>query len=408
LNIWLISKYAGLPKYGLGSKLFFLAREFVRNGHNALLITSDANHLAEFPKTDERYNHEDVDGITVRWIKTRKYRETASAGRVLSWVDFEQALFRMPRKSLPRPEVVIISSLSLLSVVYGYYLKRVYGAILVFEVRDIWPLTMVAEGGFSRWHPLVLILGMIEKYGYRKADLVVGTMPRLDLHVREAIGYDRPFHCSPLGYAPEWITDETPLPEEFLRQYFPEGKFIVGYAGSIGITNALEPFMECIERLSGRVDIHFVLVGSGDLKNAYMARLSGHTNVSFVPRIEKAAVPSFLRRCDVLYLAAHDSPVWRFGQSLNKLMDYMLSGKPVIASYSGYQSMLNEARCGVFVDANDALALTEVVVRFVEMPAQGRQQMGQKGRNWVLANRSYEVLGKEYLAVLEEQTRTRG
>ena len=407
MNLWLISKYAGLPKYGLGAKLFYLAREFARNGHKTLLLTSDANHFTKFPGTQERYNYEDVDGVTVCWIKTRKYGKTASAGRVLSWLDFERGLFRMPRKALARPAVVIVSSLSLLSVIYGYYLKRVYGAFLVFEVRDIWPLTMVAEGGFSRWHPLVVLLGIIEGFGYRKADLVVGTMPRLDAHVRETIGHERPFHCSPLGYAPEWLDDETPLSEGFLRRYIPESEFIVGYAGSIGITNALEPLMECIERLSGRADIHFVLVGSGDLKDTYIRRLAGHRNVTFVPRIEKTAVPSFLRECDVLYLSAHDSPVWRFGQSLNKLLDYMMSGRPVIASYSGYQSMLNEADCGVFVDADDALALTQAVVRFVEMPVEERKQMGQRGRDWILASRSYEVLGKEYLTALEEQMRSR-
>jgi glycosyltransferase involved in cell wall biosynthesis len=248
----------------------------------------------------------------------------------------------------------------------------------------------------------VLLLGLIERFGYRKADLVVGTMPRLDAHVRETIGNDRPFHCSPLGFAPEWAADETPLSEEFLQRYFPEGRIVVGYAGSMGITNALEPLMRCIERLSARTDIHFVLVGSGDLRDTYMARLSGLATVSFVPRIARGEVPSFLRRCDVLYLAAHDSPVWRFGQSMNKMVDYMLAGRPVVASYSGYQSMLNEANAGVVVDAGDPEALTEAIARMAEMPAEARAEMGARGRAWMLAHRSYAVLAREYLSALEQ------
>ena len=399
--IWLISKYAALPAYGPGSRLFYLAREFHRAGRETLLLTSDANHLARFPESRTRYNHEVFDGVRTIWVNTRKYRKTASVERVLSWLDFERGLFGMSRSDLPRPDVVIVSSLSLLSVFYGYYLKAACGARLVFEVRDIWPLTMVEEGGFSRWHPLVVLLGMVERFGYRKADLVVGTMPRLDLHVREMIGRDKPFHCSPLGYAPEWEAEETPLPEEFLAKHFPVGKRVVGYAGSMGITNALDPLMRCIERLSGRTDVHFVLVGGGDLRETYVARLSGHCNASFVPKIERTQVPSFLRRCDILYLSVQDSPVWRLGQSLNKMVDYMLAGKPVIASYSGYPSMLNEADAGMFVPAGDADALMAAIVRMVELPADRRAEIGDRGRAWLLANRSYAALGRAYLSAID-------
>jgi hypothetical protein len=150
-------------------RLFYLAREFKRNGHDVFLVTSDANHLANFPKAQYRFTYENIDGVRTCWIRTKKYRKTASVGRVISWLDFEWKLFRLPRRNQPRPDVVIISSLSLLSVIYGYYIKKRYGAVLIFEVRDIWPLTMTEEGGFSRWHPLVVALALIESFGYRKA-----------------------------------------------------------------------------------------------------------------------------------------------------------------------------------------------------------------------------------------------
>ena len=41
------------------------------------------------------------------------------------------------------------------------------------------------------------------------------------------------------------------------------------------------------------------------------------------------------------------SKVWDYGQSMNKIVDYMMAGKPVVASYSGYPSMLNEAGSGI-------------------------------------------------------------
>ena len=253
-SIWLISKYAAPPHYAkFPARLFLLAREFVKLGNRATLITSDSNQFSDFPDTNHVYNHEEIDSVDIRWIKTKKYKKTASIARVLSWFDFERKLFSMSLKNMDKPDVIIVSSLSIFSIVYGYYLKRKFKSFLVFEIRDIWPLTMTEEGGFSKWHPLVLFIGFIEKFGYKKADLIVGTMPRLDLHVKNILGYDKHFFCAPMGFVPEDYLRETTTSRELIpllnpfRSLVPVDKVIVGYAGSMGITNALDPFIEAIK-----------------------------------------------------------------------------------------------------------------------------------------------------------------
>ena len=59
---------------------------------------------------------------------------------------------------------------------------------------------MTEEGNFSKWHPLVLLFKYIEIFAYKKSDLIVGTMPNLDKHIFNIIGYNKPFFCSPLGF----------------------------------------------------------------------------------------------------------------------------------------------------------------------------------------------------------------
>lgn len=75
----------------------------------------------------------------------------------------------------------------------------------------------------------------------------------------------------------------------------------------------------------------------------------------------------------------------------------MFSGKPVVASYTGYQSMINEAECGIFVPANDVQALKKEIVRFSEMPEAMLTQMGINGHQWIIKNRHYKVLATNYL-----------
>ena len=108
----------------------------------------------------------------------------------------------------------------------------------------------------------------------------------------------------------------------------------------------------------------------------------------------------FLTRCDLLYLSVHDSTVWDYGLSLNKLIDYMLAAKPIVASYSGFPSMIDEAECGSFVPAGDAAALRDEILRFRRMDAATRESMGERGRVWLLENRGYEVLARDYLEIL--------
>jgi len=402
MNILCISKYASPSNYSkMPARLFVLAKEFIKLGYKTTLVTSDSNHFSTYPYTKEIYNFEVVDDVPLCWVKTKKYVKTASIDRVLSWFDFERKLFKLDLNKIDKPDVVIVSSLSIFSIIYGYYLKKKFNSFLVFEIRDIWPLTMTEEGGFSKWHPLVLLIGFIEKFGYKKADLVVGTMPKLDLHVKNILGYEKPFHCSPLGFDPinyqEEIMDNNPFDE-----VFPKNKVIVGYAGSMGITNALEPFIETIKLLKNNENIHFMLVGSGDLKASFEEQLKNCTNVTFLSRIRQSEVKHFLQKCDILYLSTKDSKVWKYGQSMNKVVEYMLASKPIIASYTGYPSMINEGNCGYFENTSNANDLKDKILSIVNLREEERKKLGENGKKWIYENRQYSQLAKEYIDKINE------
>jgi glycosyltransferase involved in cell wall biosynthesis len=115
--------------------------------------------------------------------------------------------------------------------------------------------------------------------------------------------------------------------------------------------------------------------------------------------VPKEQVQSVLALCDLLYFAVHPSKVWRFGLSLNKLIDYMLSAKPVLASYTGHPSMIDEAGAGSFAPAGDAAALKAEILRYASLPQAERREMGLRGRSWLLEKRRYPRLARDYCAV---------
>lgn len=401
MNIWCVSKYVTPPNYGSSpSRLYYLADEFNKLGHNATLITSDSNQFANFPNTDKTYNFDKWNFTPIVWLKTYKYSKSASVDRVLSWLDFERKLFFLDTKKLSKPDVVIVSSLSIFSIIYGFYLKKRFNAFLVFEIRDIWPLTMTEEGNFSKYHPLVILIGLIEKFGYKKADLIVGTMPGLFKHVANILGFNKQVYCSPLGFDKDSYSDDLQVADNIFTNVFPSNKFVIGYAGSLGITNALEPFINTVKKLKNNQEIHFMVIGNGDLKPKFENELVDCKNITFLPRTEQKNIKYFLQNCDVLYLSTKKSKVWDYGQSMNKVVEYMLAGKPILASYSGFPSMINEAECGWLVNSADEVILTDTILEISKMSKQQLETIGKRGKDWIIKNRNYAKLASDYIEII--------
>ena len=88
---------------------------------------------------------------------------------------------------------------------------------------------------------------------------------------------------------------------------------------------------------------------------------------------------------------------WGIEVTLPDGIDYMLAGKPIVASYSGYPSMVNEADCGVFVPVEDVDALRAEFERLALLSPAERKAMGERGRTWLLENRRFETLASDYL-----------
>src|SRR5690606_15081156 len=102
----------------------------------------DANHLTSPPALSETFMVENVDGLALCWVRTFKYNSAKSFKRILSWLHFEWRLLRLPKQQFPKPDTIIVSSLSLLTIINGLILKKRYRCRLIFEIRDIWPLTI--------------------------------------------------------------------------------------------------------------------------------------------------------------------------------------------------------------------------------------------------------------------------
>ena len=396
MNVWYICKYVSLPGHGyVGMRGFYLMEELSKLKCNIDLITSSSSSFLSKEITSEVVNISPT--FSFHQLAGHRYKNAGSFPRLLSWLEFEVKVFFFGKRKLRRPDVVIVSSLSILSIINGFIWSKVYGAKLVFEIRDIWPLTLTEEGGFSRLNPFIAALSFLERWGYKISDLIVGTMPNLKAHVSNVCKNETSnVICIPVG-----IPDDVSNPffsAGVVRHQLRKNKFVIGYVGTVGTTNALDTLFSALERIDlAKQNIECHVVGGGPLLEYYLEKYSHIANLSFFGHVEKENVAEIISSFDVVYFSTFRSEVWDYGQSLNKIIDYMLAGKPILGSYSGYPSMVNEANCGWFVRAEDPTALSNKILSLSVYDKEALASIGRKGASWIQSNRKYSSLASQLL-----------
>ena len=151
MNIWYVSKYASPSKYFFGTRHFYLSEEWAKKGVDVTIITSNSSHLTNsLPKFKSLTFVEYINGVRTIWINTFKSSKSSGILRVISWFDFDLKVLFFSKKKLLNPDVIIISSLSLTTLLPAWLLSKKYKAKLVFEVRDIWPLSILILGNYYK------------------------------------------------------------------------------------------------------------------------------------------------------------------------------------------------------------------------------------------------------------------
>ena len=402
MNILLINHYAGSTRHGMEFRPFYLAREWVRAGHCVQIVAASFSHIRAIqPELNDFVLNEQIEGIDYRWYATPSYQGNG-AGRVKNMLAFMRALWRDgPRLArVFKPDVVIASSTYPMDIWPARRIAKLANAKLVYEVHDLWPLSPMELGRMSKWHPFIMWVQMAEDYAYRHADKVVSILPKAKEYMCSRGMAPQKFVYVPNGVDEEEWAQSADLPQEVkesLDALRAKGLPLVGYAGTHGLSNALDVLLDAASRLKGKAEV--VMVGTGPDREALLARVAseGLTNVTMLPAISKQSIPRFLDDVDIAYIGWHPNPLYRFGISPNKLMDYMMAGKPVVHSVSAGNDPVTEAGCGITVPPGDIVAVVDAVLELAAMSQSARNCMGQAGKTAILQNQTYKVLAKRFL-----------
>ena len=272
MNIWYINHYATPPTYGLSGRPYAFATNIEKWGHKVTVICAAWHPFRQHPAPlSDQYNCRKYDGVDYYHLPARSYKGNG-LGRLLNMLDFSRAIKKLSqkieRKELPRPDILIPSCVHSLVFPPAYKLAKKYNAKLIYEVRDIWPLSLVELANVPSLHPVVLWFKWIERRAYRQSDAVVSLLSNALEHMAP-LGLDKQkFHYIPNGInREEWNAPSVPLPDEHQRVFQrlkEQEKLIVIYTGAHGPPNALDQILGLVKLNKDKNrPYHFVLIGEG-------------------------------------------------------------------------------------------------------------------------------------------------
>ena len=382
------------------TRTFEHTRRWVRAGAKVTVITTAPNFPAGkiFPGYRNRlFQREWIDGVETIRVWTYITANEGFARRTLDYMSFMVMGF-LAGLFLPRSNVIVSTSPQFFTACAAYVLSIFKRRPFVFELRDLWPDSIIAVGAM-RESAAIRALKRLEYFLYRKAARIISVTNSFKTVLcgngvpADKIAVVRN-GADLKGFTPG------PKPDDLVKRHGLEGKFVAAYIGTIGMAHGLGTILDAAERMTANRDIAFVLVGDGAERAALeqQARKRGLDNVIFVGSVGKDEVVRYWLLSDAALVLLRDRPVFRHVLP-SKMFEAMATARPIVLGVFGESAALLEtAGAGVVVTPESAEQLEQAILQLAADP-EASKELGRKGRRFVESEFDRDKLAA---AMLEE------
>ncbi len=374
-KIWIMNHYATSMFFNKGGRHYWFAENLIKSGYEPTIFCANTRHNREdIVKIHEgKYSRMIAENIPFVFIKTVRYsgngRQRIKNMLVFAWN--LTAIAKEYARIYGKPDLILASSVHPLTLVAGIKIARRFGVPCICEVRDLWPESLVAYGFLKQNSVIAKILYRAEKWIYKNADSIVMTWEGGKEYICDQ-GWDKEIDLNKVKHINNGVSveafdrnsQENIITDPDLDN--PDFKNIV-YAGSIRKVNNIGILLDAAKIIQeqGHRQIRFLIYGSGDEKARLERRCRDEsiTNVIFKGWIEKRFVPSVLKKAYVNVLHNSSTSLDKYGQSQNKLFEYLAAGRCIVQTFSTGYSILNKYDCGICVPVQNAEEIAKALIK---------------------------------------------
>jgi glycosyltransferase involved in cell wall biosynthesis len=295
------------------------------------------------------------------------------------------------------PDVVLGSTVHPFAAWSASRLARRRKVPFIFEIRDLWPETLIELGALRRGSVLAWALRRLERSLCNRATLVITTMPFAHEYL-SAQGIPREKVM--------WISNGVDTSE---FEVMPDDQgvrprpFTFMYLGALGRANRVDDLIDAFAVSSFERGARLRIIGTGPLRDSIIRRveLAGLSDrVTIEERVARTEVPQIAFQADCLVLAVRDTFLYGFGVSLNKLFEYMAAGKPIVFAGVVRGNPVLASGGGICCDPEVA-SISRAMLDVADTDDARLASWGQANRRFVGANFDFESLGLSFANALD-------
>jgi len=404
MRILFLTMYYKPDNAATGILMAELAEELAQHGHDVRVITSMPHYSTNSIWPEYRgkwFKRERQGAILIHrvWSYVPVHKDRLLP-RFFSYLSFT-LLSALAGLLMPRPDVIVTPSPSppLTNGISAYLLGRLRGIPFITNIQDIYPDVAIRMGVMKH-------KGVIA--GYKKLERFVYAHSRAITVISEGFRGNLTAKGVPadkISVIPNFIdaafVSPHPRRNDFSAEQGWDDKFVVLFAGNVGMSQGLDTVLEAAGLLQGTPGLLFAIVGNGASKPSLMAQAEkmGLQNVQFLPYQSYDQVPKLYSSADVGLI-----PLRRGFSSdsvPSKLFTIMGVARPVIASVDAHSEtaeVIEAAKCGVCLEPEDPQALAEAILSVYSSKARS-EEMGRRGRQYVEGHYTRTSVARQYEAI---------
>ena len=402
LSVTIVSQYFHPDFAATGQLLTELAVGLRRMGCEVFVCTTQPN----YGPSQRARRYEIFEGVSIRRVFSTRLNKNTFAGRVLNSITFfaSASLLLLTR---PVSGPLIVGSNPPFLGLLGYVLNRARGQPYIYLVNDVYP-DIAVHLGYLRADGLVRgIWTRLNQLTLRGAGAVVVLGDAMRSIVVKNAGREGTVRQDKFRIIHNWVDESFIRPMSktenwFAAQHALQDKFVVLYAGNMGLAHDLESLIMAAGQLREK-NIVFVFIGDGAKRRKLqeMAADSRLTNILFLPYQPRPVLP-FLLGCSDVSIIAMESGIEGLVMP-SKLYTTMASGRPIVAlaeEHLEVSRIIRGAKCGTCVAPGNVGGLVEVLEHYYR-DRETAAQDGRNGRRYCEDHFTLTRACREYHRVLE-------
>jgi glycosyltransferase involved in cell wall biosynthesis len=343
-------------------------KRWVEDGIAVTVITSVPNFPTGIPQAPYRnrlYQREVIDGIEVIRVWTFMAANRGVALRMIDFASFGVTSFLAGL--FQKADVIMATSPQLLTAFSGHLLARVKRIPWVFEVRDLWPDSIIDVGAMREGF-VIRLLGRLEKAFYKSAARIVALTEPMRARIAESVSAEK------IAVVPNGANFSRLVPRErdeaFAAHWALEGKFVVGYVGTHGLAQGLKVMVHAASILR-ETDVHFLFVGEGARRQAQIdlaAQLNLH-NVRFIGMVAAHEAPDYLALSDAVVVPLKKLAISEAALP-SKIFEAAAMERPILLGVGGIAAdLIRKYDAGLVFEPEGPRSLADAIMQLRDDPA---------------------------------------